>query len=73
MIMKKIAVDCRYLGMSGIGRFLEGILQNLNFLEYDFYLIGKKENVVKYKNCYYIFDFTNPFSIKGNFFCNLKI
>lgn len=70
--MKKIAVDCRYLGMSGIGRFLEGILQNLNFLEYDFYLIGKKENVVKYKNCNYIFDYTNPFSIKGNFNCKLK-
>ena len=63
--MKKILIDCRYLGMSGIGRFLEGILENLNFKENKYTLIGKKEKIKKYKNCDYIYNETSPFSIKG--------
>ncbi len=27
----KVAIDCRYLGKSGIGRVCQGILENLDF------------------------------------------
>lgn len=63
--MKKVAIDCRYLGMSGIGRFLEGILDNLDFSKNDYYLIGKEEKINKYQNCNYIYDESSPFSVKG--------
>jgi len=63
--MKKIAIDCRYLGMSGIGRFLEGILNNFDFNLFDITLIGKKEKITKYKNVKYIYDDSNPFSMKS--------
>ena len=63
--MKKIAIDCRYLGMSGIGRFLEGILNNFDFNLFDITLIGKKEKITKYKNVKYIYDDSNPFSKKS--------
>ena len=29
--MKKIVIDCRYLGMSGVGRVLENVLLNLKY------------------------------------------
>ena len=41
----KIAIDCRYLGGSGIGRFLKGILDNLDFNKNDYYLIGKEKDI----------------------------
>lgn len=63
--MKKIAIDCRYLGMSGIGRFLEGILENLDLNKNQYTLIGKKEKIEKYKNCKYLINDSSPFSIKG--------
>ena len=62
--MKKLVIDCRYLGMSGIGRFLEGILNNFDFRGFDTTLIGKENKISKYKNVKYIFDDTNPFSSK---------
>lgn len=67
---KKLAIDCRYLGCSGIGRFLEGILESFNFELFDVYLIGKENLISKYKNCNYIYDDTNPFSAKDLFKSN---
>ncbi len=47
--MKKIVIDCRYLGMSGIGRVLEGYLQNISFSsEYEFYYWGNPNKLSKY-------------------------
>lgn len=63
----KIAIDCRYLGMSGIGRVLEGILDNLDFSSASFTLIGKEEKLKKYRNCKIFIDETSPTSIKGMF------
>lgn len=62
--MKKIIIDCRYLKMSGIGRFLEGILDNFDFKLYDVTLIGKSTEIEKYENVKYLYDDTNPFSSK---------
>lgn len=62
--MKKIIIDCRYLKMSGIGRFLEGILNNFDFKSYDVTLIGKSAEIEKYKDVKYLSDDTNPFSSK---------
>lgn len=61
----RIAIDCRYLGLSGIGRFLESILDEFDFNSNEFILIGKKEYIEKYKNCRYIYDTNSPFSMKG--------
>ena len=44
----KIAVDCRYIGHSGIGRVCEGILDNLDYSEHEYYLIGQKKYLEKY-------------------------
>ena len=65
--MKKIVIDCRYLGLSGIGRFLEGILDNLDFKKFEYILWGKKELIEKYYNCKYIYDDKTPFSAKSLF------
>ncbi len=56
----KIAVDCRYLGHSEIGRMLEGILANFDYTKNQFVLIGKKEYIERYPNCYYVYDDTDP-------------
>ncbi len=63
--MLKIGIDCRYLGMSGIGRFLEGILEHLDFTKNEYYLIGSEEKIKKYIGVKYIFDNTNPYSPKS--------
>lgn len=63
----KIVIDCRYLGMSGIGRFLEGILENLPPSN-EYYFLGKKDKIsalVSSNNI--IEDNTSPFSVKGLF------
>ena len=65
--MKKIVIDCRYLGLSGIGRFLEGLLENFDFEKNEYILWGKEEYVTKYPNCKYIFDSSSPFSPKSLF------
>lgn len=61
---QKVVIDCRYLGMSGIGRFLEGILDKFDFASFDVYLMGKKNIIDKYICCKYIYDESNPFSAK---------
>ena len=35
----KIAIDARYIGKSGIGRVIEGILDNLPYEKNEYYLI----------------------------------
>lgn len=68
----KIAVDCRYLGKSGIGRVLEGILDNLNYSGHKFYLVGDEKKLDKYEEAVIIDDKTNPFTKKGLFKFNKK-
>lgn len=63
----KIVIDCRYLGMSGIGRVLEGIIENLP-QNNDYFYLGNKNMILKYVNTKNIVeDETNPFSVKGLF------
>lgn len=61
----KIAVDCRYLGKSGIGRALEGIINNLDYSRHEIYLIGKESLLKKYQGAIVVPDETSPFSKKG--------
>ena len=61
----KIAIDCRYLGMSGIGRVLEGILDNLDYSLNEYYLIGKKNQLCKFDGASIIECDSNPYSFKG--------
>jgi len=73
----KIAVDCRMLGMSGIGVFLENILsylipQNTNI---DFILIGSAEKLGQYKdlsNCQMLINEIPIFSVKELLFFPVK-
>lgn len=69
----KIAIDCRYLGLSGIGRFLESILDEFDFECNTYYLIGKLDKTKKYSPAIYIEDNNSPFSIKGLLKINKKI
>ncbi|MGE4320076.1 MAG: glycosyltransferase family 4 protein [Acholeplasmataceae bacterium] len=64
----KIAIDCRYLGMSGISRYLSGILTNIDYSMHDYYLIGDREKIVNlpYK-ANHIYTDHSPFSIRGLF------
>lgn len=61
----KIAIDCRYMGKSGIGRVCEGILDNLDYKAHSYYLIGDPTKLVNYKDAEIVVDLTNPFSKKG--------
>ena len=60
-----IAIDCRYMGKSGIGRVCEGILDNLDYVEHKYYLIGDPNKLKPYKDAEIVADLTNPFSKKG--------
>ena len=60
-----IAVDCRYIGKSGIGRVCEGIIDNLDYSVHNFYLIGNPEKLSNYKYATIIEDKTDPYSFKG--------
>lgn len=60
-----IAIDCRYIGKSGIGRVCEGILDNLDYTQNTYFLIGKRENLEKYQPANIIEDNTEPYTIKG--------
>lgn len=66
----RIAIDCRYLGKSGIGRLCEGLLDNLDYSAHSFYLVGNPERLKKYDGAIIIEDDTNPFSKKGLFSFN---
>lgn len=61
----KIAIDCRYMGMSGIGRVCEGILDHLDYTQNIFYLIGSVSMLQKYRNAIVLADESNPFSKRG--------
>ncbi|MGL4950100.1 MAG: glycosyltransferase family 4 protein [Anaeroplasmataceae bacterium] len=65
----KIVVDCRYLNMSGIGRYLDGVLSKfIEYNEHELYLLGKKSELTKiYHNVNFIDCSCSPFSIKGLF------
>lgn len=61
----KIAIDCRYIGKSGIGRVCEGLLDHLDYEKNVYYLIGDIDKLQKYNKAILIADNTNPFSKKG--------
>ena len=61
----KIAVDCRYLGKSGIGRVCEGILDNLDYSSDEYYLIGDAKKLAPYTAAHVIEDAGDPFSVRG--------
>lgn len=63
----KIAIDCRYLGKSGIGRVCRGILDNLDYKEHEYYLVGNAEKLSAYPSAHIIANDGNPFSAKGLF------
>lgn len=61
----KIAIDCRYLGKSGLGRVCQGILETLDFDKDEFFLIGKKNALENYSRATIIENDTDPFSVGG--------
>lgn len=61
----KIAVDCRYIGKSGIGRVCLGILENLDYSQHKYYLIGKKSALSRFTGAEIIEDDTEPYSKRG--------
>ena len=64
--MATVAIDCRYLGSSGIGRHIEGILDYLDYEKDDFLLIGKKEVLDKTNYpARRIYCESHPFSVSG--------
>ncbi|MEG9429317.1 MAG: glycosyltransferase [Christensenellaceae bacterium] len=69
----KIAIDCRYIGKSGIGRVCQGIIDNLDYSRHQFYLFGNKIELSRYKNAVIIEDNTEPYSLKGLLKFNKKI
>lgn len=68
-----IAIDCRYIGMSGIGRVCEGILDNLDYTKNKYFLIGKREKLAPYSMAEIVEDDTAPYSIKGLFSFDKKL
>lgn len=44
----KIAIDCRMIQMSGIGSYLRGVLEEILARDFDFLLVGKKEELLQY-------------------------
>lgn len=71
--MKKIVIDCRYLGMSGVGRVLENVLLNLKYSkDYYFILWGAKKNIDQFQANEFIYDETSPFSMKSMFNKNIN-
>lgn len=64
----KIAIDCRYIGRSGIGRVCKGIIDNLDFSQNEYFLIGKKAQLSAYLDRAKVTDDdTDPYSVKGLF------
>ena len=52
----KIAIDCRYLGKSGIGRVTEGILDSLDLTANEYWLIGRPAALNKYEGAHIVED-----------------
>ncbi|MDL2292416.1 glycosyltransferase family 4 protein [Acholeplasma sp. OttesenSCG-928-E16] len=70
----KIGIDCRYLGKSGIGVYLRGILDNLDYTKHDYLLLGKNKLIKETIGEYLVLeDDTDPFSLSGLLFYNKKI
>lgn len=68
----KIAIDCRY--KSGIGRYLEGILENMDFTKNEYFLIGSKEKLDTFNGTFTpVYCDLSPFSAKGLFKFPTKI
>lgn len=63
----KIAVDCRYIGGSGIGRVCSEIIKNLDYDQNEYFLIGKEKDIISYSKAKIIVDNSNPYSTKGLF------
>lgn len=63
----KIAIDCRYLGKSGIGRVCRGILDHLDYAADEYYLVGNAAELAPYSPAHIIEDETDPFSARGLF------
>ena len=61
----KIAIDCRYLGKSGIGRVTEGILDSLDLTANEYWLIGRPAALNKYEGAHIVEDDSDPYSVKG--------
>ena len=61
----KIAVDCRYIGKSGIGRVCEGLLGAFDYNAHEYYLIGKRKYLEKYAGAHIVDDETDPYSFSG--------
>ena len=62
-----IAIDCRYIGKSGIGRVCEGILGELDYEKDTFYLIGNRSRLQAFTKAHIIEDDTDPYSVSGLF------
>lgn len=60
----KIVIDCRMYSSSGIGKYLEGLLDNINSNDNYFLLIGNIETLEKYKsnNVELLESLSEPFS-----------
>ena len=75
--MKKIVIDCRLIGNSGIGTYLREILPYLLKTKNKFFLIGKKEKLKEflgYKNVELLECDIKIFSLKELFyFPHIKI
>ena len=69
----KIAIDSRYIGKSGIGRVLSGILDNLDYSKNEYYLVGPKKLEELYPSAKVIINETDPFSKKGILTFNKEI
>lgn len=61
----KIAIDCRYLGKSGIGRVCRGIIENLDYGKNEYYLIGERDKLKEFDKAEIIEDKTEPYSAGG--------
>ena len=61
----KIAIDCRYMGKSGIGRVCQGILDHLDYDRHEYYLIGVPEKLQGYAAKEIVEDRSDPFSFGG--------
>lgn len=62
-----IAIDCRYLGKSGIGRVCRGVIENLDYSQNKYFLIGDRKKLEEFGNAEIIEDCTEPYSKSGLF------
>ena len=60
----KICLDCRYLGMSGIGRFTEGVMRALPD-RHEYFFLGDPEKTGDVDRAHVIPDVRYPLSARG--------